>query len=288
MTATAPDGARTLRWRRRSVLPGFGLSLGYTIAYLSLVVLIPLAGLGVRTASLGWSEFWAIALDPRVTSALQLSFGAAMIAAVINTIFGVLVAWVLVRYRFPGRRWLDAAVDLPFALPTAVAGIALATLYAPNGPFGVLLMSWFGVKIGFTSVGVTLALIFVGLPFVVRTVQPVREEIDRETEEVSASLGAGRLRTATRVILPAMFPAILTGFALSFARGVGEYGSVIFIASNLPYKSEIAPLLIVIKLEEHNYAGATAIAIIMLVISFAMLFVINLLQARSRKWFGHE
>lgn len=288
MTAAAPDGARTVRWRRRSVLPGFGLSLGYTIAYLSLVVLIPLAGLGIRSASLGWNEFWAIALDPRVVSALQLSFGAAMIAAVVNTIFGVLVAWVLVRYRFPGRRWLDAAVDLPFALPTAVAGIALATLYAPNGPFGLLLMSWFGVKVGFTSIGVTLALIFVGLPFVVRTVQPVLEEIDRETEEASATLGAGRLRTVTRVILPAMFPAILTGFALSFARGVGEYGSVIFIASNLPYKSEIAPLLIVIKLEEHNYAGATAIATIMLVIAFAMLFVINILQAWSRKWFGHE
>ncbi len=288
MTTAAPDGARKLRWRRRSVLPGFGLSLGYTIAYLSLVVLIPLAGLGIRSASLGWNEFWAIALDPRVVSALQLSFGAAMIAAIVNTIFGVLVAWVLVRYRFPGRRWLDAAVDLPFALPTAVAGIALATLYAPNGPFGVFLMSWFGVKVGFTSIGVTLALIFVGLPFVVRTVQPVLEEIDRETEEASATLGAGRLRTATRVILPAMFPAILTGFALSFARGVGEYGSVIFIASNLPYKSEIAPLLIVIKLEEHNYAGATAIATIMLVIAFAMLFVINILQAWSRKWFGHE
>lgn len=288
MTSAAPDGARTIRWRRRSVLPGFGLSLGYTIAYLSLVVLIPLAGLGIRSATLGWNEFWAIAFDPRVVAALQLSFGAALVAAIVNTIFGVLVAWVLVRYRFPGRRWLDAAVDLPFALPTAVAGIALATLYAPNGPFGALLMSWFGVKVGFTSVGVTLALIFVGLPFVVRTVQPVLEEIDRETEEVSASLGAGRLRTATRVILPAMFPAILTGFALSFARGVGEYGSVIFIASNLPYKSEIAPLLIVIKLEEHNYAGATAIATIMLVMSFAMLFVINMLQAWSRKWFGHE
>jgi sulfate/thiosulfate transport system permease protein len=288
MTASAPDGARATRWRRRSVLPGFGLSLGYTIAYLSLVVLIPLAGLGIRSATLGWNEFWAIAFDLRVTSALQLSFGAAMVAAIVNTIFGVLVAWVLVRYRFPGRRWLDAAVDLPFALPTAVAGIALATLYAPNGPFGIALEAMFGVKVGFTSFGVTMALIFVGLPFVVRTVQPVLEEIDRETEEVSATLGAGRWRTVTRVILPGMLPAILTGFALSFARGVGEYGSVIFIASNLPYVSEIAPLLIVIKLEEHNYAGATAIATIMLVISFAMLFVINLLQAWSRKWFGHE
>ena len=288
MTAAAPDGARTIRWRRRSVLPGFGLSLGYTIAYLSLVVLIPLAGLAIRSATLGWDQFWAIAFDPRVTAALQLSFGAAMFAAVINTVFGVLVAWVLVRYRFPGRRWLDAAVDLPFALPTAVAGIALATLYAPNGPFGVILDDWFGIKVGFTSTGVIMALIFVGLPFVVRTVQPVLEEIDRETEEVAATLGARRWRTVTRVIFPALFPAILTGFALSFARGVGEYGSVIFIASNLPFQSEIAPLLIVIKLEEHNYAGATAIATIMLVISFAMLFVVNLLQAWSRKWFGHE
>ena len=288
MTAAAPDGARTIRWRRRSVLPGFGLSLGYTIAYLSLVVLIPLAGLAIRSATLGWDQFWAIAFDPRVTAALQLSFGAAMFAAVINTVFGVLVAWVLVRYRFPGRRWLDAAVDLPFALPTAVAGIALATLYAPNGPFGVILDDWFGIKVGFTSTGVVMALIFVGLPFVVRTVQPVLEEIDRETEEVAATLGARRWRTVTRVIFPALFPAILTGFALSFARGVGEYGSVIFIASNLPFQSEIAPLLIVIKLEEHNYAGATAIATIMLVISFAMLFVVNLLQAWSRKWFGHE
>jgi sulfate/thiosulfate transport system permease protein len=288
MTAVAPDRARNFRWRRRSVLPGFGLSMGYTVAYLSLIVLIPLAGLGIRSATLGWDEFWRIAFDPRVVAALQLSFGAGLVAAVINTFFGVLVAWVLVRYRFPGRRWLDAAVDLPFALPTAVAGIALASLYAPNGPFGAILDDWFGFKVGFTSVGVVMALIFVGLPFVVRTVQPVLEEIDRETEEVAATLGARRWRTVTRVIFPALLPAILTGFALSFARGVGEYGSVIFIASNLPFQSEIAPLLIVIKLEEHNYAGATAIATIMLVISFAMLFVINLLQAWSRKWFGHE
>ncbi len=200
----------------------------------------------------------------------------------------MLVAWVLVRYRFPGRRWLDAAVDLPFALPTAVAGIALATLYAPNGPFGAILDDWFHIKVGFTSTGVVMALIFVGLPFVVRTVQPVLEEIDRETEEVAATLGARRWRTVHAGDLSSLFPAILTGFALSFARGVGEYGSVIFIASNLPFQSEIAPLLIVIKLEEHNYAGATAIASIMLVVSFAMLFVINLLQAWSRRWFGHE
>lgn len=284
-----PDlSAPEIKWRRRSVLPGFGLSLGYTIAYLSLVVLIPLAALALESASLGWNEFWAIAFDPRVSAALQLSFGAAMLAAIVNTVFGVLVAWVLVRYRFPGRRLLDAAVDLPFALPTAVAGIALATLYAPNGVFGSFLESVFGVKVGFSSLGVVFALIFVGLPFVVRTVQPVLEEIDRETEEVSATLGAGRWRTVTRVIFPAMLPAILTGFALSFARGVGEYGSVIFIANNLPFESEIAPLLIVIKLDEANYAGATAIAVIMLVISFVMLFVINLLQAWSRKWFGHE
>jgi sulfate/thiosulfate transport system permease protein len=287
MTAAAPDGAQTFRWRRRSVLPGFGLSLGYTITYLTLIVLIPLAALGFRSATLGWDEFWRIATDPRVVAALKLSFGSAMLAAVVNTVFGVLVAWVLVRYKFPGRRWLDAAVDLPFALPTAVAGIALATLYAPNGPFGAILDDWFNVKVGFTSTGVTMALIFVGLPFVVRTVQPVLEEIDRETEEVSATLGAGRWRTVTRVIMPSIFPAILTGFALAFARGVGEYGSVIFIANNLPFQSEIAPLLIVIKLEENNYAGATAIAAIMLVISFAMLLVINVLQAWSRKMFGH-
>jgi sulfate/thiosulfate transport system permease protein len=288
MTASAPGRAQTFRWRRRSVLPGFGLSLGYTVAYLSLIVLIPLAGLGFRTATLGWTEFWRIATDERVVSALQLSFGAALLAAVVNTVFGVLVAWILVRYRFPGRRLLDAAVDLPFALPTAVAGIALATLYAPNGPFGAILDDWFNIKVGFQPAGVVLALIFVGLPFVVRTVQPVLEEIDRETEEVAATLGARRWRTVTRVIFPALLPAILTGFALAFARGVGEYGSVIFIASNLPYESEIAPLLIVIRLEEHNYAGATAIAAIMLVISFAMLFIINILQAWSRKYFGHD
>ena len=288
MSSEASTRTPAVKWRRRSVLPGFGLSLGYTIAYLSLVVLIPLAGLAIKSASLGWSEFWAIAFDPRVGAALQLSFGAALVAAVVNTVFGVLVAWVLVRYRFPGRRWLDAAVDLPFALPTAVAGIALATLYAPNGVFGSFLEGMLGVKVGFSALGVVFALIFVGLPFVVRTVQPVLEEIDRETEEASATLGAGRWRTVTRVMLPALFPAILTGFALSFARGVGEYGSVIFIANNLPFESEIAPLLIVIKLDENNYAGATAIATIMLVIAFVMLFVVNLLQAWSRKWFGHD
>lgn len=285
--SNAPVSSVRSRWRRRSVLPGFGLTLGYSITYLSLVVLIPLAGLGFRSATLGWNEFWAIAFDPRVVEALKLSFGSAFLAAVINMVFGLIVAWVLVRYRFPGRRWLDAAVDLPFALPTAVAGIALATLYAPAGPFGSVIKSWFGVELGFQPAGVTLALIFVGLPFVVRTVQPVLEEIDRETEEVSATLGAGRWRTVTRVIVPGLLPAMVTGFALAFARGIGEYGSVIFIASNLPFQSEIAPLLIVIKLEEHDYAGATAIASIMLLISFAMLLAINLLQSWSRKWLGH-
>jgi sulfate transport system permease protein len=285
-SSTAP--VRPSQWRKRSVLPGFGLSLGYTVAYLSLIVLIPLAGLAIRTATLGWDEFWAIALDERVANALQLSFGAALAAALINTVFGVIVAWVLVRYRFPGRRILDAAVDLPFALPTAVAGIALAALYAPSGLFGSVLEEQFGIKVGFTPLGVVLALVFVGLPFVVRTVQPVLEEADREIEEAAASLGAGRGRIIRRVILPGLIPALLTGFALAFARGVGEYGSVIFIAGNLPYVSEIAPLLIVIRLEENNYAGATAIAVIMLAISFASLFAINLIQAWSRRMLGHE
>jgi sulfate transport system permease protein len=273
---------------RRSVLPGFKLTLGYTLAYLTLIVLIPLLTLPLRAASVPWDQLTATITDPRVVASYQLSIGASFAAACVNAVFGLIVAWVLVRYSFPGRRLVDSLVDLPFALPTAVAGIALATLYAPNGVFGSVLEGVFGIRVGFTSLGVVMALIFVGLPFVVRTVQPVLEEIDRETEEVSATLGAGRLRTVTRVIMPGLLPAILTGFALSFARGVGEYGSVIFIANNLPFQSEIAPLLIVIKLEEHNYAGATAIATIMLVISFAMLFVINLLQAWSRKWFGHD
>lgn len=280
--------APCLKPRAGRVLPGFGLSLGYTLAYLSLIVLIPLGALGLEAASIGWDAFWDIATDPRVVAALQLSFGAAVLAAVVNMLFGVIIAWVLVRYRFPGRRLLDAAVDLPFALPTAVAGIALATLYAPTGLFGAFLESVFGVRVGFTATGVVLALIFVGLPFVVRTVQPVLEDMEAETEEAAASLGASRWRTTTRVILPALAPAMLTGFALSLARGVGEYGSVIFIASNLPFESEIAPLLIVIRLDEHNYAGATAIAVIMLAISFLMLLLINILQALSRKWLGHE
>ena len=273
-------------WRQPSILPGFGLTLGYTIFYLTVIILIPLVGLVWRSASLGWAEFFAIAADERTMLALKVSFGSALAAGAINAVFGVIVAWVLVRYDFPGRRLLDAVVDLPFALPTAVAGISLAALYAPNGWVGSLLAP-LGIKIAFTPVGIVVALVFVGLPFVVRTVQPVMEELDREVEEASATLGATRFQTLRMVVLPALTPAILTGFALAFARGVGEYGSVIFIAGNIPYVSEIAPLLIVIRLEEFNYAGATAIACIMLVISFAMLLFINLLQMWSRRRYAN-
>jgi sulfate transport system permease protein len=274
-------------WRlgRPSVIPGFGLTLGFSLAYLTLIVLVPLAGLAWRSASLGGPQFWTIATDARVVQALKLSFGASLAAALVNVAFGTVVAWVLVRYRFPGRRLVDAVVDLPFALPTAVAGIALTTLYAQNGWIGAVLAP-LGLRIAYTPLGIVVALVFVGLPFVVRTVQPVMEEIDREVEEAAATLGAERAQTLLRVLLPGLAPAITTGFALAFARAVGEYGSVIFIAGNLPFRTEIAPLLIVIKLEEYNYAGATAIAAIMLAISFAMLLVINLLQAWSRKHHG--
>ncbi|PSH67639.1 sulfate ABC transporter permease subunit CysT [Phyllobacterium brassicacearum] len=274
------------RFKRPSVIPGFGLTLGFTLAYLALIVLIPLTGLVWRSASLGFTGFWQVASDPRTVNALKISFGTAFVAALINVVFGVIVAWVLVRYRFPGRRIIDAIVDLPFALPTAVAGIALTSLYAKNGWIGQLLQP-LGIKVAFTPIGITIALIFVGLPFVVRTVQPVMEEIRKEVEEAAATLGANRFQTITRVLLPGLQPAILTGFALAFARAVGEYGSVIFIAGNLPYVSEIAPLLIVIRLEEFDYAGATAIAAIMLLLSFAMLFVINLIQAWSRRRYGY-
>jgi sulfate transport system permease protein len=273
-------------WRQPSILPGFGLTLGYTITYLTLIILIPLAALVLRTASLGWADFFAVVMDERTQLALRISFGAALIAALVNVVFGVIVAWVLVRYQFPGRRLLDAVVDLPFALPTAVAGIALAALYAKNGWIGGLLDP-LGIKVAFTPLGIVFALIFIGLPFVVRTVQPVMEELDREVEEAAATLGASRFQTISRVVLPSLTPAILTGFALAFARAVGEYGSVIFIAGNIPYVSEIAPLLIVIRLEEFNYAGATAIASIMLLISFAMLLFINLLQMWSRRRYAN-
>jgi sulfate transport system permease protein len=262
------------------------MALGLTLIWLTLIILIPLTGLAWKSSALGWDKFWSIASDARTLAALRMSFGGALIAAVINAIFGIILAWVLVRYRFPGKRIIDAMVDLPFALPTAVAGIALTTLYAPNGWIGQFLTP-LGIKIAFTPTGVVVALIFVGLPFVVRTVQPVMEEIDTEVEEAAATLGANRFQTITRVLLPGLAPAVLTGFALSFARAVGEYGSVIFIAGNLPYVSEIAPLLIVIRLEEYNYSAATAIAAVMLVIAFAMLLVINLIQAWSRRRYGY-
>ncbi|WP_378949814.1 sulfate ABC transporter permease subunit CysT [Mesorhizobium sp. ANAO-SY3R2] len=281
-SAPAPAG---WRFRQPSVIPGFGLTLGFTLAYLTLIILIPLSGLVWRSAALGWTDFWAIATDRRTVRALEVSFGTAFIAAAINVVFGTLVAWVLVRYRFPGRRVIDAMVDLPFALPTAVAGIALTTLYSPKGWMGSLLAP-LGIKVAYTPLGIVIALVFIGLPFVVRTVQPIIEEIDKEVEEAAATLGASRFQTITRVLFPGLAPAVTTGFALAFARGVGEYGSVIFIAGNLPYVSEIAPLLIVIRLEEYDYAAATAIAAIMLVLSFAMLFVINLIQAWTRKRYG--
>ncbi|CDN53031.1 Sulfate ABC transporter, permease protein CysT [Neorhizobium galegae bv. officinalis bv. officinalis str. HAMBI 1141] len=278
--------ASPAKWRlkRPSIIPGFGLTLGFSLAYLSLIILIPVAGLLWRTAGLGWSGFFAVLTDRRTLDALYISFGTAFVAALLNVVFGTVVAWVLTRYNFPGRRLIDAIVDLPFALPTAVAGIALAALYAPNGWVGSLFMPF---RIAFTPLGIIVALVFIGLPFVVRTVQPVMEELDREVEEAAATLGANRFQTISKVILPGLTPAILTGFALAFARGVGEYGSVIFIAGNIPYVSEIAPLLIVIRLEEFNYAGATAIATIMLTISFVMLFVINLIQAWNRRRYGN-
>jgi sulfate transport system permease protein len=270
-----------LSWARpsRSVLPGFGPAMGYTLFYLSLIVLIPLAALGLKTATLTWDAFWATVTDPRVLASYRLSFGASLIAALINLVAGVVVAWVLVRYDFPGKRLVDAFVDLPFALPTAVAGIALTALYAPNGWLGEPLAA-LGIKVAFTPLGVLIALIFIGLPFVVRTVQPVLEDLDRELEEAAASLGASRWQAITKVLLPLLLPAVLTGFVLALSRAIGEFGSVIFIAGNMPFVSEIAPLLIITKLEQYDYAGATAIATVMLVISFALILVVNLLQ----KW----
>jgi sulfate/thiosulfate transport system permease protein len=263
--------------RRPSVIPGFGITLGLTLTWLSLIVLIPLAGLFLKSATLGWEQFFAVLLAPRTVAALKISFGIALIAAAVNAVFGTIVAWVLVRYQFPFKRIADAIVDIPFALPTAVAGVALTALYAENGWIGSLLAP-LGIKVAFTPLGILIALIFIGLPFVVRTIQPVLEDLERETEEAASTLGATRLQTFHRVILPAIFPALATGFALAFARAVGEYGSVIFIAGNLPMVSEIAPLLIVIKLSEFAYAEATAIAAAMLILSFILLLFINLLQ----------
>jgi sulfate transport system permease protein len=270
------------RFRQPSVIPGFGPTLGLTVAYLSLIVLIPLAAMFLRTATLSLAEFWHIATDARVLAALRLSFGAAFVAAMLNLVMGTLVAWVLVRYDFPLKRVLDATVDLPFALPTAVAGIALAAIYVPNGWVGQWLDP-LGIKVAFSPLGVVVALTFIGLPFVVRTVQPVIQDLNLDVEEAAATLGATRVQTLTRVVLPSLAPAMLTGVAMAFARAVGEYGSVIFIAGNLPYVSEIAPLLIIIRLEEFDYAGATAIGCIMLIASFALLLVINLLQSWSRR-----
>jgi len=276
------------RWSfaRPSALPGFGITFGFAITYLSLIVLLPLAALFWRASGLGVGGIWRIATEPRVLAALETSFGISALAALTNAFFGAIVAWVLSRYRFPGRRLLDATVDLPFALPTAVAGIALATLYAPNGWIGALFAPW-GIKLAYTPTGIFIALVFIGLPFVVRTVQPVLQDLDREIEEASATLGASRWQTVKRVVAPPLVPALLTGVALAFARGVGEYGSVIFIAGNMPFRSEIAPLLIVAHLEDYDYAGASAIAVVMLAISFVVLLAINLLQAFSRRRFGH-
>jgi len=270
----------------RKVLPGFSLTLGYSMFYMSMLVLIPIAATFARGASIGWNEFFKTVWSERARSAYAVTFGTSLVAALINVFLGLLIAWVLTRYRFPGRKILDAMLDLPFALPTAVAGIALTAIYAPTGWIGQLVEP-VGLKIAFTPMGIFVALVFVGLPFAVRTVEPLIADLDRELEEASATLGAARRQTVWRVVIPPLIPAIITGFALAFARAVGEYGSVIFIAGNIPYVSEIAPLLIIIKLEEFNYAGATAIATVMLAISFGTLLLINLLQAYSRRKFGH-
>jgi sulfate transport system permease protein len=280
MPATTVRPAR--RRRSRSVIPGFGLTMGLTIAWLSLIVLIPLSTVFLRSANMGLSRFLEAGFAPRAVAAYQVSFGTAFAAALVNAVFGLLTAWVLVRYRFPGKRIVNALVDLPFALPTAVAGIALTAIYAGSGWVGQFFEP-LGIKLAYTPTGITLALIFIGLPFVVRSVEPVLEDLSVEVEEAALSLGARPWQVFVRVILPAILPALLTGFALAFARGVGEYGSIIFIAGNMPFESEIAPLLIVTELEQYDYLGATAIATVMLVASFAILLFINLLQAWSRR-----
>jgi len=269
-------------FRNPSILPGFGLTLGFTTFFLSVIVLLPLAALVFKTASLTWSEFFSILVDPRAVASYRLSFGAAMIAATINAFFGFIVAWSLVRYDFPGRRLVDALIDLPFALPTAVSGIALAAVFSPSGWLGQKL-AMAGVQVAYTWLGVVVALILIGLPFVVRSVQPALVEVQRDLEEAAETLGAGPFHVFRRIILPAVFPALLTGFTLALARGIGEYGSVVFISGNLPLKTEITPLLIVIKLEQFDYNGAAALGFIMLVMSFVMLFAINLVQAWGRR-----
>jgi sulfate/thiosulfate transport system permease protein len=267
---------------QRRILPGFGLTMGITVLYLSLIVLIPLATLPARTMTMSWVEFRTTITDPRVVASYRLSLGASLTAAAVNAVFGALVAWVLARYSFPGRRTIDALIDLPFALPTAVAGIVLTTLYAPTGWLGAPLANY-GISVAFTPLGITVALVFIGLPFVVRTLQPVIEDLDPAVEEAATSLGASRAGVLFRIILPNLFPAWLTGFALAFARAVGEYGSVVFISGNMPMRTEISPLLIVTKLEQYDYAGATAIAVVMLVISFVLLLAINALQSWARR-----
>ncbi|PPU75591.1 MULTISPECIES: sulfate ABC transporter permease subunit CysT [Xanthomonas] len=279
----ASVASRPVSPSRRRVMPGLGLSLGITLTWLGLIVLIPLLGIFIKTSGLGWDGLWQVWSQPRVLSALQVSFGTALVAGAFNAVMGTWVAWVFVRYRFPGKRLLDAVIDLPFALPTAVAGIALTALYGGNGWIGRWLEAA-GIKVAYTQLGIVLALVFVGLPFVVRVVQPVLAESDREVEAAAATLGASRWQTVRRVVLPGLWPAVLTGFALAFARGVGEYGSVIFIAGNLPNATEIAPLLITIRLEEFDYAGATAIAAAMLLLSLVILLVVNTLQARLLRY----
>ncbi len=267
---------------RRRVLPGFGMTLGFTLLYLSLIVLIPLSGIFLKTATMSWAQFWSTVTEPRAVASYRLSFGASLIGALINVVFGLLAAWVLVRYSFPGKRIMDALVDLPFAMPTAVAGITLTAIFAGNGWIGRHLEP-LGVKVAFTPLGVAVALTFIGLPFVVRTVQPVLQDLDAEIEEAAASLGATRWQTFTRVILPDLLPALMTGFTLAFARALGEYGSVVFISGNMPMRTEITTLLIITKLEQYDYTGATAIAVVMLIASFVLLLLINLLQ-----WWTHK
>ena len=269
--------------KRRGILPGFAPALGYSMLYLGAIVLIPLSSVFLKTATGGWQRFWGVVTSPAVVASYRISFGASLGAALINAVAGSLVAWVLVRYQFPGKRLVDAAVDIPFALPTAVAGIVLTTLYAENGWIGRILVPW-GVRVAFTPLGVLVALTFIGLPFVVRSVQPVLEDLDAAAEEAAASLGASRWQTFRHIILPTIRPAILTGFALAFARALGEYGSVVFISGNLPMQTEITPLLIITRLEQYDYAGATALAMVMLIASFVLLLLINVLQWHSRKY----
>jgi len=273
----------SFRLKERSILPGFGITMGFTVTYMCLLVMLPLALLFIRASGLGWSAFWETVTDARVLAAYKLSFAASAGAALANVVFGLIVAWVLVRYSFPGKRFVDAIVDLPFALPTAVAGIALTTIYAQNGWIGKLLDP-LGIKVAYHPIGIVLALTFIGIPFVVRTVQPVIEQLSTEAEDAAASLGASRWRTFRRVILPQLTPALLTGFTLAFARSLGEYGSVVFISGNMPIKTEIAPLLIMTKLEQYNYGGATTIAAVMLLISFVLLLAINIVQRRANRF----